>query len=217
MSVLFVAGAGTDVGKTYVACGLVRRLRAAGRPVEAVKPLASGLPPVDDPAFADSDTGRLLAALGRPLTAQSVDACTPWRFAAPIAPDAAAAREGRSLRLADLVAFHRGALARAAGAPLIVEGVGGVMSPATSDALNLDWIAALGCPVLLVAGSYVGAISHALTSLAVLGHRRIAVSAVIVSESEGSAASPADTATAISKWSGRPVGWLPRARTIGTG
>ncbi|MBE7218709.1 MAG: ATP-dependent dethiobiotin synthetase BioD, partial [Caulobacteraceae bacterium] len=35
MSVLFIAGAGTDVGKTYVACGLVRRLRAAGRPVEA--------------------------------------------------------------------------------------------------------------------------------------------------------------------------------------
>ncbi|MBE7217289.1 MAG: dethiobiotin synthase, partial [Caulobacteraceae bacterium] len=186
-------------------------------PAEAVKPLASGLPPVDDPAFADTDTGRLLAALGRPLTAQAVDACTPWRFAAPVAPDAAAAREGRSLRLVDLVAFHHGALARAAGAPLIVEGVGGVMSPATSDALNLDWIAALGCPVLLVAGSYVGAISHALTSLAVLSHRRIAVAAVIVSESEGSAASPAETAAAISTWSGRPVGWLPRARTVGTG
>ena len=39
------------------------------------------------------------------------------------------------------------------------------MSPMTSDALNLDLIKILGCPVILVTGSYLGALNHALTAL----------------------------------------------------
>ncbi len=217
MSVLFVTGAGTDVGKTYVAAGLVRRLRAAGRPVVAVKPVASGMPDVDDPAFARSDTGRLLTALGGELSAGAVEACTPWRFTAPVAPDAAAALEGRSLRLDDLVAFHRGVLAHASGAVVLVEGVGGVMSPVTRDALCLDWVEALACPALLVAGSYVGAISHALTAHAALRQRGVAVAGVVVSETAGSATGPQETAAAVARWSGAPVGWLRRDVRSGTG
>ncbi len=61
---VFVAGAGTEIGKTYVTAALTRRLRAQGRPVRTLKPLASGVPPLSDPAFAESDTARLLDAQG---------------------------------------------------------------------------------------------------------------------------------------------------------
>ncbi|WP_204279001.1 AAA family ATPase, partial [Klebsiella aerogenes] len=41
---LFVAGAGTEIGKTYVTAGLVRALRARERLVRPLKPVASGVP-----------------------------------------------------------------------------------------------------------------------------------------------------------------------------
>ena len=100
---VFIAGAGTEIGKTYVTAALTRRLRAQGRPVRTVKPLASGVPPLGDPGFAESDTARLLDAQGIALDAEAVEACSPWRFSAPLSPDQAAVLEGRSLDLGDLV------------------------------------------------------------------------------------------------------------------
>jgi dethiobiotin synthetase len=80
MSAFFVTATGTDIGKTYVASGLVRHWRAAGRPVDALKPVATGF----DPAAAEaSDAGVLLAALGRSVTPAEIDRIKPRRVAAP--------------------------------------------------------------------------------------------------------------------------------------
>ena len=54
MTAFFITATGTDVGKTFVASGLIRYWRAAGRQVDALKPVATGF----DPAAAKtSDTG----------------------------------------------------------------------------------------------------------------------------------------------------------------
>ena len=127
---VFVAGAGTEIGKTYVTASLTRALRAQDCAVSTLKPLASGVPPFGDPAFRESDTAILLDAQGMPLTAETVEACSPWRFAAPLSPDLAAAREGRSLSLSELVSWCEARLQGAATETIIViEGVGGLMSP----------------------------------------------------------------------------------------
>jgi dethiobiotin synthetase len=55
----------------------------------------------------------------------------------------------------------------------------------------------LRIPIVLVAGSYVGTMSHTLTALEVLARRNLDVKAVVVSESEASAASLADTVATI--------------------
>ena len=179
MSTLFVTATGTDVGKTFITAGLIRHLRAAGRPVEALKPVMSGF----DPASPEnSDAGQLLAALGRPVTPQSLDAIAPLRFSAPLAPDMAARLEGRLLDLAEILLASHARIA-AAGGTVLVEGVGGVMSPVAEDATCLDWIVDLGGPALLVTGSYLGAISHALTAASVLQARGVTIAAVVVNES----------------------------------
>ena len=200
---VFVAGAGTEIGKTYVTAALTRRLRSAG-PVLALKPLASGVAPVEDPAFADSDTARLLAAQGLPVTAATVAACSPWRFAAPLAPDQAAALEGRRLTLDEIVGWCRERIASAA-CPVVIEGVGGLMSPITDEATNLDWIEALRIPVTLVSGSYLGAISHALTAAEVLRLRGLDLRAVVISETEGAPTSPQVVAAAVARHTPVPV------------
>ena len=207
---VFVAGAGTEIGKTYVTAALTRRLRATG-PVLALKPLASGVAPVDDPAFAESDTAHLLAAQGLPVEAATVEACSPWRFAAPLAPDQAAALEGRRLALDEIVGWCHRRIASADGA-VVIEGVGGLMSPITEEATNLDWIGALGIPVILVSGSYLGAISHALTAAEVLRLRGLPLRAIAVSETEGAPTPPEVIAEAIARHTPVPVHCIGRGQ-----
>ena len=71
MPALFVAGAHTDVGKTYVACALIRAARKRGLSVDALKPLVSGF---DESDWEGSDPGRLIEALGWRHTADTLAA-----------------------------------------------------------------------------------------------------------------------------------------------
>ena len=179
MRAVFVAGAHTDVGKTFVACGLIHAARAAGLSVEALKPVASGFDPAD---WADSDPGRLLQALGRPLSGDALERMTPWRFDAALAPPMAAQLEGRDLPLADIVELCRARLAESRADLFVVEGVGGLMSPLADDATGLDLMTALALPAVLVGGSYLGAISHTLTALEVLRARGRTPAAIVLSQ-----------------------------------
>ena len=183
---IFIAGAGTEIGKTYVTAALTRRLLAEGQAVRTLKPVASGVPPVTEADFRFSDTAILLEAQGLAVSPETAAACSPWRFRAPLAPDLAAAHEGRTLALADLVAWCRSEIAATPpGATLLVEGVGGLMSPVTEEHTGLAWLEALALPALLVSGSYLGAISHALTAAETLRSRGVPLLGLVVCESEG--------------------------------
>ena len=176
MTAIFVTGTGTDVGKTFLSAALIRHWRAAGHAVAAYKPVVSGFDPATQQA---SDPGVLLGALGRPIT--DIETISPWRFAAPLSPDMAAAREGRTLDFEAIVEFsHRAATS---AERVLIEGVGGIMVPLDERHTVLDWMSTLRLPVLLVAGSYLGTISHTLTALRVLAQRNLTVGAVAVSES----------------------------------
>jgi dethiobiotin synthetase len=204
---LFITATGTDVGKTFVAAGLAKQFRRKGRAVAAIKPVVSGF---DEAAAAASDPGILLAALGRPVTPREIAAIAPWRFRAPLSPDLAAQREGRTLDIAAVVQFCRDAACASDGV-LLIEGVGGIMVPLDERRTVLDWMTALRLPVLLVAGSYLGTISHTLSAVDVLTSRDLRIAALVVSESLESSVALADTATAIARFvEPIPVLALPR-------
>jgi dethiobiotin synthetase len=177
----FITGTGTDVGKTYVTAGLIRALQAQGRLVDAFKPVLSGF----DPAHpGGSDAAVLLEALGLPVTTATLDHISPWRFAAPLSPPLAARREGLRLDGAEVAAACRTRVAGAHDALLLIEGAGGVMSPLDERRTMLDLAGAAGLPVILVAGSYLGTISHTLSAAAVLRGAGLQITAVVVSESK---------------------------------
>jgi len=207
MPALFVTGTGTDIGKTYVASALIRALKAQGVPVDAFKPVVSGFDPRD---AATSDPARLAAALGDPGAVLRI---APRRYRAPLAPNVAARLEGQTLVLDDMVIDAVARAAELRDGLLLVEGAGGVMSPLTDDETNLDMIAALGAPVLLVAGSYLGAISHVLTALAALRTAGAEVAAVVMSESLD-APDLAQTAETLTPFlNGAPLFLAPRGET----
>ena len=164
MGANFITGTGTEIGKTWLACALLRHWRAEGRGATAFKPVLSGFDPAHPEA---SDAGALLAALGREASAAELDVIAPWRFAAPLSPDMAAAREGRRVDFEQLIGFTRRATS-ADSSICLVEGVGGVMAPLDETHTVRDWIAASGLPCVLVAGSYLGSLSHTLTALEAL-------------------------------------------------
>ena len=195
MSTLFVTATGTEIGKTLVAAALCHELRAAGRRVRALKPVLSGY---DLATLAESDPGLLLASLGEAVTEEAVAEITPWRFAAPLSPDMAAAREGRRLDLGKILDFCRAA----EGDPLLIEGIGGAMVPLDERHTVLDWIAELGAPALVVAGSYLGTISHTLTTLAAIRGRGVPIAGLVISESPESPVPLAETAETINRHAG---------------
>ena len=127
----------------------------------------------------------LLRALGRPITPDEIDRVSPWRFAAPLSPDMAAERENRRIDFDAVVKFSRDAIA-ARKDILLIEGIGGIMVPLTEQHTVLDWMAALGIPLVLVTGTYVGSLSHTLTCLDVLARRGLTVKTLVVNNTPGS-------------------------------
>lgn len=207
MSAYFVTSTGTDIGKTFVTAGLIRYLRGHNQPVQALKPVVSGY---DSSVVETSDPAVLLAAMGRPVSAGEVEKISPWRFRAPLSPDMAAAREGRSVDFDALAAFSRDQIDTAQGI-LFIEGVGGIMVPLDARRTVLDWMTVLRVPVLLVVGGYLGTISHTLTALHVMAQRKLQIAAIVVSESERNPVNLDDTVASIARFSnGIEVIGLPR-------
>lgn len=177
MKTFFITSSGTEVGKTFVMTLLTTQLSHAGYRVRALKPLATGF----DPAHSEnSDSGLLLKALGLPLNEKNLAEVSPWQFSAALSPDMAAALENRTIDFQKLIAF----CSRKTDVDItLIEGIGGVMVPLNQEHTVLDWIHALGVPVVLVVGSYLGTLSHTLSAAGMLQARGQTIAGVIVSES----------------------------------
>jgi dethiobiotin synthetase len=207
VTAIFITATGTDVGKTFVVASLIRHFRQMGRTVDAIKPVISGYDPAQAGA---SDPGILIAALGLPFSPESIERISPWRFRAALSPDLAARYEGRSIDVDAVVAFCRDAIGRRRDI-LLIEGTGGIMVPLDDRRTILDVMMALRLPLILVAGTYPGTISHTLTALDSLFRRDMNVLATIVSETPGSPAPLDDVVAAIGRFT-EPVIGLPRRR-----
>lgn len=196
MTAFLVTATGTEIGKTFVTAGLIHHFRATGQRIGAIKPVMTGYDPA---AAATSDAGVLLQALGRKPWPTTVENMAPWHFRAPLSPDMAAKREGRSIDTDVLFAHCRVAMESTRGT-LLIEGIGGIMVPLDETRTVLDWMKALDIPVLLVTGSYLGSISHTLTAIDALTHARLRVQTLIVNETVGSTVPLGDTMDSIGRF-----------------
>ncbi len=206
MPTLFVTGTGTDVGKTFVTCGLIRYFRREGRAVSALKPIVSGFD-LDSPT--GSDPAVLLDALGEPITPETLARISPWRFQAPLSPDMAARAEGRKIDFEAVVEHCLEAISEGERI-FLVEGVGGIMVPLDERHTVLDLMARLRVPLLLVGGSYLGALSHVLSAREVLLGRGLDLAAIVISESEGSTVPLDATLATLGRFADVPLLSIPR-------
>ena len=149
----FVAGTDTEVGKTFVSCALLHRLRLQGVRAIGMKPVAAGT----DGAGKNDDVEALIAAAGVQAARELIN---PYLFAPAIAPHIAAAEAGRTIDLETiLAAFKR---LRGMADAVLVEGVGGFCVPLGADCDTADLAEKLALPVILIVGMRLGCINHAL-------------------------------------------------------
>jgi dethiobiotin synthetase len=148
--VVFVAGTGTAVGKTWVASAVLDRLRSGGWRVSARKPAQSF-----DAAEGSTDADVLALATGE--TPYEVCPAHRW-YARALAPPMAAAALGEpSFGVRDLVAELDWPDGVDVG---LVEGAGGPRSPIAADGDNVALACAIAPDlVLLVADAGLGTIN----------------------------------------------------------
>jgi dethiobiotin synthetase len=152
---VFITGTDTGVGKTVIACGLVRGLRALGYRVAVMKPVASGSQRTAE-GLRNDDALALIAAAGTALPYARVN---PYCFEPAISPHIAA--EDVNIEL-DSSAIQREYEALATDAEwVVVEGAGGWLAPVSGSRSMADLAAALAVPVLLVVGLKLGCLNHA--------------------------------------------------------
>ncbi|MFN0051666.1 MAG: dethiobiotin synthase [Planctomycetales bacterium] len=173
---LFVTGTDTGVGKTWVTAGIVKCLRARGMSVGAYKPVASGsVPGPHGPEWEDVE--RLAEAVDRAFPSEMV---CPQRFQAPLAPPAAAEREGKvvdAARLQSGAAWWSGRVEA-----LIVEGVGGLLAPLAIGVNVADLAVELGFPLLVVARRSLGTLNHTLLTLEGARSRGLQVAGIVLNQ-----------------------------------
>ncbi len=157
----FVTGTDTGVGKTLVACSLLRAFAARGMTAAGMKPVASGVTP-----GAAGDVEQLVAAANVAAPREEVN---PYGFAPPIAPHIAAQQAGVRIELKRIErAFH--ALA-ARTQVVVVEGIGGFNVPLGPDVDTTQLATRLALPVVLVVGMRLGCLNHALLTTEVITAR----------------------------------------------
>ncbi len=174
MPTLFVTGTDTGVGKTLVSATIAATLAARGRRVGVAKPVETGCRR-EHGRLVPEDALALAAAAGDP---SALDDVCPHRFPDPLAPALAAERSGVTLDV-DALALH---LERRAARfdVLLVEGAGGLLVPLTRAASFADLATRLAAPVLVVIGSRLGAINHALLTLEAVASRGLALAGYVV-------------------------------------
>lgn len=151
MTAIVVTATGTDIGKTVFAAALTAALDGC-----YWKPVQAGL-----------DDGSDLERVGR-LSGLSADRLLPeaYRLTTPCSPHRAAEIDGVTI---DIDALEPPPCDR----PLVIEGAGGVLVPLTRQVTFADVMARWRLPVVLVATTSLGTISHSLAAIEALRARNV--------------------------------------------
>ena len=190
---ILITGTDTGVGKTWVGCALAHALQSAGKKVVAVKPVETGS---GGDHAGEREDGVLLAK----ATGQSQPAHAIFRLPDRVAPSLASDRSGITIDFdALLLKIERYG---AAADYLLIEGIGGLLSPVTWEWNMVDVARALGACALVVAVDRLGAINSTLLTLSALELAGIPCAGVVLTTPPSADQTTGSNAAAIARLSG---------------
>ncbi len=172
----FITGSDTGVGKTYIACELIRQLHGLDVKLETRKPVESGCSIGESGVLIPADALELQAANNN---LETIDRIAPYRFKAALAPPRAAALEDCNLQLVDL---YNACSLDNSNHLLIVEGAGGFYSPLAENGLNADLASLLQLAVIVVIEDRIGAVNQALMTIQAIESRHLDIAAIIMNQ-----------------------------------
>ena len=189
MSVFFISGIDTDIGKTFATGMIAKALMHQGVNVITQKLVQTGVAINPDSGVIgiadDIITHRQL--MGIALQPCDIDSTTcPYRYEKPASPHLAAKLANEVLN-PDMITSATRSL-QADYKVVLLEGAGGLLVPITEQLLTLDYIVEQGYPVILVTSGRLGSINHTLLSLKAITSRGLEVHSVIYNHIHDNAA-----------------------------
>ena len=155
MNSLFVTGTDTDVGKTCVTAGIVNHLLKMNVNVGVMKPFASGYKANTDSVSEDVEILMKYSGVNDP-----VELVNPYYFEIPTSPYEACMKLNREVDISKVVdAYNQLASNHDV---VIVEGIGGIMTPIFQNYFVSDLISELNLNSIIVTGSKIGTVNHAM-------------------------------------------------------
>jgi len=155
MKSLFVTGTDTDVGKTCVSASIVKNLRDMDIDVGVMKPFASGHKKNSNSLPQDVEI--LMKYSG---SQDPIDLVNPYFFEIPTSPYDAAKILVQKINLQKVIDAYNKLLS--SHDLVIVEGIGGLMTPITQNYFVSNLISELDIDTIVVMGSKLGTVNHTL-------------------------------------------------------
>lgn len=174
---IFITGTGTDVGKTFVAGLMAKKLREAGMDAAYYKAAMSGNDRRDDGSLIPGDALHVKTVSG---ISQPLEEMCPYVYETAVSPHLASRIEGNPVKL-DVVKSGFDAVC-AKHEYVTVEGSGGILCPIDFDDRELwleDVIKELGLSCLIVADAGLGTINSLVLTYEYMKARGIPVKGMI--------------------------------------
>ncbi len=161
----FITGTDTNVGKTYIACALLKHFSSIGLKSVGMKPVSAGIES-HSTEYRNEDVIKLSSAGN---VNASLEWVNPYSFPQPVAPNLAAGLSGVAISCDKIIEAYD-CLSELADV-VIVEGAGGVLVPLNDRETIADLAIKMDLPMILVVGIRLGCINHALLSVEAIQSR----------------------------------------------
>lgn len=175
MKKYFVTATGTNLGKTYLMQQIIHQLLKKQINFAAIKPVISGF---SQENIAESDVGLIIKAQNLPITEENTQKTSLYQLKTPLSPDIAAFQENIDLEYHKIMSF----CSHYNNEMLLIEGAGGICSPICLGKTNIDLASELNAELIIVAGCYLGAISHLLSAVKVANNLNVKIKNIVINE-----------------------------------
>ncbi len=173
MKPLFITATDTDIGKTYVCAGLAHSLKKLDIDVGIMKPFACGVK--QKTGFSSNDLTILSKAA---MVNDAEELLNPFFFPIPASPYTAAKNFGVKIDINYLMKCFR-KLDKIHDV-MLVEGIGGIMTPILKDYAIIDLIKDLEANTIIVTSSKIGTINHTIMTCNMCKNMKIPVKGLII-------------------------------------
>jgi len=173
MKPLFVTATDTDIGKTYVCAGLAHALKKIDIDVGIMKPFACG--DKQKNGFSSNDLTILANAA---MVDDAEDIINPFFFPIPASPYTAAKNLGVKIDVKHVMECFR--KLDEIHDIVLVEGIGGIMTPILKDYAIIDLIKDLMANTIIVTSSKIGTVNHTVLTCNMCKNMNIPIKGLII-------------------------------------
>ncbi|QLH08887.1 dethiobiotin synthase [Candidatus Nitrosotenuis sp. DW1] len=198
MKSYFITGTDTGIGKTCFTAGLALAMKNSGIDVGVMKPFATGIP--QKTGYQSEDVEILVEASG---AKDGESLINPYFFPIPASPYMAANKLKTAIDVSSVL--DRFEKLQSLHNSMLVEGIGGIMTPILKDYHVADLIKDMNLEAIIVASSRIGTVNHTLLTCDACAKYGIRAKGIVINNSDASGYVVDDLASDLKNLSGLDV------------